>query len=165
MLHIRERLASPASATVELSLPYELRVKHRLLTRLPSGVEVGLSLERGTSLRDGDCLRADDGTIVRVVAADEDLLEVRSAEPQMLARIAYHLGNRHSRVQVGPGWLRFAFDSVGQAMVEGLGATAVRLRAPFEPEPGAYAGTHTHSPGEGVAPRGVIHDMMERTRK
>jgi urease accessory protein len=164
MLMIRERLAAPASASDELHLPYELRVKHRLLTRLASGREVALALERGTSLRDGDCVRADDGTVVRVVAADEDLLEVRSDEPRQLARIAYHLGNRHSRVQIGSGWLRFPFDTVQATMVEGLGVAPTRVRASFEPEPGAYAGTHTHS-GDGDMPRGVIHDMMERGRK
>ena len=165
MLMLRERLAVPQPAVDELQLGYDLRVKHRFCASLATGEEAGVSLERGPPLRDGDCLRGDDGRIVRVVAAVEDLLEVRADDLCTLARIAYHLGNRHTRVQVGAGWLRFADDKVQAAMVEGLGARPLAIRAPFEPEPGAYAGTHTHAPGTTDAPRGVIHDMIERQRR
>ena len=65
---------------------------------------------------------ADDGRVVRVVAADEDLMEVRCADADALARAAYHLGNRHTPVQVGAGWLRFAADDVLAGMLRGLGA-------------------------------------------
>jgi urease accessory protein len=161
---IRERLPDPAPAGSDLVLPFELREKHRLLTRLASGEPVGLALPRGTVLRDGDCLRAEDGQVIRVVAASEALLEVRSDDPLLLARVAYHLGNRHTRVQLCEGALRFADDTVLARMVETLGASAMPLQAAFEPEAGAYAGAHTHSEGNAGAPRGVIHDMIERTR-
>ena len=85
---------------------------------------------------------------MRVTAADEDLLEVRCADADALARAAYHLGNRHTPVQVGAGWLRLAADDVLAGMLRGLGATVTTVRAPFEPEAGAYAaGHHAHSSG------------------
>ena len=97
---------------VDLVLPFEQRQKSRLRTVLATGEEVGLFLERGAILRDGDCLESDDGRIVRVVAADETLMEVRTADAELLARAAYHLGNRHTSVQIGETWLRFAADRV-----------------------------------------------------
>ena len=78
-----------------------------------------------------------------------------------LARAAYHLGNRHTPVQVGAGWLRIAADDVLAGMLRGLGATVTPVRAPFEPEAGAYAaGPHSHS-GE-AKHAGVIHDFAQR---
>ena len=103
----------------------------------------------------------DDGRVVRVVAAAEELIEVRCADSTALARAAYHLGNRHTPTQIGDGWLRIAADDVLADMLRGLGATVTRLRAPFEPEAGAYAaGHHAHS-GE-AKHAGVIHDFAAR---
>jgi urease accessory protein len=161
MLIVQKRIPSQATCDVELVLPFELRQKSRLRTTVTGGEEIGLFLERGTILRDGDCLQADDGRVVRVCAAAEDLLEVRCADPDSLARAAYHLGNRHTPVEVGAGWLRLAADDVLAGMLRGLGATVVPIRAPFEPEPGAYAaGHHAHS-GE-AKHAGIIHDFAAR---
>ncbi len=81
-------------------------------------------------LRGGDCLVADDGRIVRIVAAAEALMEVRCADPGALARAAYHLGNRHCPVAIGAGWLRFAADHVLAEMLLGMGLATLRgLRA------------------------------------
>lgn len=158
MLIVRERV-EPAPHDAELVLPLELRQKTRLRTRLADGQEVGLFLERGAVLRDGDCLRAEDGRVVRVVAAAEDLLEARCDDAAALARVAYHLGNRHAAVEIGAGGVRFAVDEVLAAMVRGLGADVRAVRAPFEPERGAYgSGHHTHAPE--VAHRGIIHDFV-----
>jgi len=146
-----------------LVLPFELRQKSRLRTTVADGEEIGLFLPRGSVLRDGECLRSDDGRIVRVSAADENLLEVRCADADALARAAYHLGNRHTPVQVGTGWLRLADDDVLAGMLRGLGATVTAVRAPFEPEAGAYAaGHHAHSAEAKHA--GIIHDFAARDR-
>jgi urease accessory protein len=162
MLIVQRKLDAPAPHDAELILPYELRQKSRLRTAVAGGEEIGLFLERGTVLRDGECLQADDGRIVRVVAADEDLLEVRCPDADTLARAAYHLGNRHTPVQVGSGWLRLATDDVLAGMLCRLGAELRRLRAPFEPEAGAYAvGHHAHSSDAKHA--GIIHDFAART--
>jgi len=163
MLIVQKRVPRQSTFDAELVLPFELRQKSRLRTTVASGEEIGLFLERGTVLRDGERLQADDGRVVRVVAADEDLLEVRCANSDALARAAYHLGNRHTPAQIGTGWLRIAADDVLAGMLRGLGATVTALRAPFEPETGAYAaGHHAHS-GE-AKHAGIIHDFITRDR-
>ena len=156
-----------AAATERLVLPFELRSKTRLRTRLESGEEAGLFLRRGSVLRGGDLLEAEDGRIVLVVAAIEEVMEVHSVNGLALARAAYHLGNRHMAVQLQPGLLRFARDHVLGEMVRGLGLDVVEARAAFEPESGAYGGhaahTHGHSAdGEGRGAR--IHDMLLKSR-
>jgi len=161
MLIARNRIDTQRAFDAELILPFELRQKSRLRTTVASGEEIGLFLQRGTVLRDGDHLEADDGRIVRVSAAPEDLIEVRCANPDALARAAYHLGNRHTPTQVGAGWLRIAADEVLAQMLRGLGAAVTQLRAPFEPEAGAYAaGHHAHSADAKHA--GIIHDFATR---
>jgi urease accessory protein len=165
MLLIERRAPEDAEATERLSLTFELRSKSRLRTRLDSGEEVGLFLERGSVLRAGDKLAANDGRIVEVVAAPEAVIEARGDDAVLLARAAYHLGNRHVPVQVAPGLLRFGLDHVLGEMVRGLGLEVTEAVAPFEPEGGAYGahGGHAHphghsAEGEGRGPR--IHDML-----
>ena len=132
--------ATPAHDT--LSLAFESRARGRLRAVLASGTEVSVSLPRGTILRGGKKLIADDGTVIVVAAAPERLLEARCANPLDPARVAYHLGNRHVAVQMGHDaagtWLRIQANQVLEGMLEGLGATVVAIRAPFEPEPGAF---------------------------
>jgi len=160
---VQRKLDAPVPHDAELVLPFELRQKSRLRTIVASGEEIGLFLPRGTVLRDGECLEADDGRVVRVCAASEDLFEVRCADSDALARAAYHLGNRHTPVQVGDGWLRLAADDVLAGMLRGLAATVTPIRAPFEPEAGAYAaGHHAHSGGAKHA--GIIHDFAARAK-
>ena len=161
MLIVQKRIPPQAAFDAELILPFELRQKSRLRTTVAGGEEIGLFLERGTVLRDGECLEADDGRVVRVVAAGEDLFEVRCAGAEALARAAYHLGNRHTPAQIGTGWLRIAADDVLAGMLHGLGATVVALRAPFEPEAGAYGGGHHSHSGE-AKHAGIIHDFAMR---
>ena len=141
MLQINERLPNVSAHGASLTLIFELRQKSRLHTHLDSGEEVALLLPRGTVLRHGDCLRADSGLIVLVQAAPEAVSTVSASDPQLLARAAYHLGNRHVRLQVGDGWLRYLHDHVLDAMVVTLGLRVVCETAAFEPEAGAY---HAH---------------------
>lgn len=162
MLLIEASAPDGAAASETLLLPFDSRCKSRLRTRLASGEEVGLFLERGRLLRGGDRLLGKDGRVVEVVAAAEALMEAQSADPLQLARAAYHLGNRHVAVQVLPGRLRFARDRVLGEMVRGLGLPVQEVEAPFEPEAGAYGahGGHGHSAdGEGRGPR--IHDHFQ----
>jgi urease accessory protein len=164
MLYVRQRIGAQTAFDAELVLPFELRQKSRLRAIASGGEEIGLLLERGTILRDGDCLRADDGRVVRVRAASEELIEVRCEDAELLARAAYHLGNRHTPVQVGPNWLRLAADHVLAQMLTGLGLAPHALTAPFEPEAGAYAAGHQHHSGE-AKHAGVIHDFALRRGK
>jgi len=156
MLNIQKRCAPRQTFDAELVLPFELRQKTRLRTQTTVGEEAGLFLPRGSSLRDGDFLEAQDGRIVRVRAKPEQVLQIGCADAVQLARIAYHLGNRHVPVQVGSNWLRIANDYVLRQMVEGLGGIAVPMESAFEPEGGAYAGHHHQGPAVSLH-RGIIH--------
>ena len=132
-----------------LELPFEMRQKSRLRAKLASGEEIRLMLERGTVMRGGDVVKTTDGRQVEIVAAQEKLLHIESDQ---LARIAYHLGNRHVPVQVGKDFLRIEVDHVLEEMARKLGARVSHVEAPFEPEAGAY---HRHDEmGHG----GKIHD-------
>jgi urease accessory protein len=137
-----------------LPLPFEQRQKSRLRAQAENGEELALILPRGRVLRGGDRVAATDGREVEIVAAPEKLLHIQSAE---LARVAYHLGNRHVPLQVGPGFLRIAEDHVLEEMARKLGARVSHVEAPFEPEAGAYGHQHDEM-GHG----GRIHDHFDR---
>lgn len=155
MLILTARCAPVDQPYGELLLPFDSRMRSRLRTRLASGEEVVLRTERGAILRGGECLKSEDGRVVRVAAAAEKVLHVTCAGPLELARAAYHLGNRHVPVEIGDGYLRIAADHVLGDMLLGLGAAARELEAPFEPESGAYGGGHGHH--DDAAPPGRIH--------
>lgn len=171
MLVIETFAEAEAVATERLELTFDTRCKSRLRTKLASGEECGLFLERGKVLRSGDKLLANDGRIVEVVAAPEKLMEAaideNKGDPLLIAKAAYHLGNRHVAVHLLPGKLRFSSDHVLGDMVRGLGLDVVEVNVPFEPESGAYGGhgghAHPHghsSDGEGRGAR--IHDHFVR---
>jgi urease accessory protein len=136
----------------KLKLPFDLRQKSRLRARLESGDEVALILQRGAVMRGGDVVKSQDGRDIEIVAAPEKLLHI---EADSLAKVAYHLGNRHVPVQVGEGFLRISEDHVLEEMLHKLGARVSHVEGPFEPEAGAYGGGHRHDEmGHG----GKIHD-------
>ena len=128
-----------------LTLPREKRIRSRLRATLDDGREAGVFLERGQVLRDGDLLASADGLVVQVRAAAEPVSEVACADPLLLARACYHLGNRHVALQIREGRLRYQHDHVLDEMLRGLGLEPSLAEAPFEPEPGAYGGSaHGH---------------------
>ncbi|MEM5328158.1 urease accessory protein UreE [Paraburkholderia sp. JHI2823] len=134
-----------------LTLPYDARCKSRFAATLDTGEEVGVVLPRGTVLRDGDLLVADDGGLVRVIAAAESVLRVRASDRLTLTRAAYHLGNRHTPVEVGAEELKLEADPVLEDMLKRLGAQVERVQLPFQPESGAYGGGHRHGHDETFA--------------
>ena len=134
-----------------LTLAFDARCKSRLAATLDSGEEVALVLPRGTVLRDGDVLVADDGGLVRVVAAPESVLYVRAPDVLTLTRAAYHLGNRHTPVEVGVDYLKLEYDPVLADMLKRLGASVDQVEMPFQPETGAYGGGHRHGHDETFA--------------
>jgi urease accessory protein UreE len=148
MLTLNTRIDTNTPADDELVLTFEQRERTRLRARLASGEEVALFMVRGSVLRHGDLLRGDDGRVVRVVAAIEPTMLVQCAGPAALARCAWHLGNRHTQVEIGSGFLRIRADPVLREMVMGLGAVVREELAPFQPEPGAYSGGGHHQHGE-----------------
>jgi urease accessory protein len=134
-----------------LTLPYDARCKSRFAATLDSGEEVGVVLPRGSVLRDGDMLVADDGGLIRVIAAAESVLLVRTPDRLTLTRAAYHLGNRHTSVEVGADELKLEADPVLEDMLRRLGAQVERATLPFQPEAGAYGGGHRHGHDETFA--------------
>jgi urease accessory protein len=136
----------------QLALQFNERSKSRLRAALADGSEIGLFLPRGTVLRGDDVLACDNGQLIRVVAAPEDVMLIGAATPHELTRLAYHLGNRHMQLEIGADFLKLPFDAVLADMVIGLGGSVMRAQMPFEPEGGAYlrgvAHRHTHDDDE-----------------
>jgi urease accessory protein len=102
------------------------------------GTEFLLDLPEAVVLRGGDALILEDGRLIEIVAAPEELAEVRCGDPRQLARVAYHIGNRHVQAEILDNRLRMRRDHVLEDMVRGLGAKVSHIEAPFEPDTGAY---------------------------
>jgi urease accessory protein len=148
LLKVTEVLDQPITAQATLSLPYELRQKSRLKTNLDSGEEIGIILPRGRVLRGGDCLKAENGIIIELEAAEESVSTVNTIDKITLQRACYHLGNRHVPLQITENWVRYLKDHVLDEMVISLGLKVTHEQAPFEPEVGAYhqrSHNHDHS--------------------
>lgn len=126
-----------------VALPFELRARSRLRVRLSDGREIAIVLPRGSVLRGGAVI-GNGHEWATVQAADEDLVEVEAADMHQLARLAYHLGNRHVPVELAPRSLLLGYDPVLVDMLVGLGARLRRFWGPFEPEVGAYGHGHGH---------------------
>lgn len=128
-------------------LDFDERHRRRVALSGERGTAFLLDLPHATVLRDGDGLVLEDGTIVRVVGRAEPLVEITAASTHDLARFAWHLGNRHTDVQVTGECLRIRRDHVLEEMLTRLGAKLMPVEAPFEPERGAYDGGHAHGHG------------------
>ena len=122
-----------------LSLPFTDRHRRRFRFKADNGLEVLLNLDHATRLRDGDGLVLSKARVVRVAAKTEELMEIRAGASADIARLAWHIGNRHLPVQImADGALRMVYDPVIADMLTGLGTRPARRTAPFEPEGGAY---------------------------
>lgn len=124
-----------------ITLDYDRRHRRRIRLRTDAGAELLLDLRETTHLRDGDGLDCGEDGVVRVIAAEEPLVEI-TADPELLIRLAWHLGNRHLDVSFHGSTLRIRADHVIEAMVVGLGGTVRHVTASFDPESGAYAHGH-----------------------
>jgi urease accessory protein len=118
------------------------RHRRRIVLTGERGTEFLLDLPHATALRDGDGLVLEDGAIVRVAGKPEPLVEIAATTPQDLARLAWHVGNRHTDMQVMADTLRIRRDHVLEDMLRGLGARLTPIEAPFDPEHGAYGHRH-----------------------
>ena len=124
--------------------------------RVPRGAVTGvkgtrceLDLGDPVALRMGDLLVLDDGNLVEVVAEAEPLIEARAKDLTALARLAWHLGDRHVPVQLFANRLRARRDPAIEALLARLGAKVVAIEAPFDPEGGAYVATAGHGHAHG----------------
>jgi len=135
--------ATPADTIV---LDYEGRHRRRVAMTGTRGTEFLLDLPEAVALRGGDALILEDGRLIEIVAAPEQLAEVRCGDARQLARVAYHIGTRHVQAEILANRIRIRRDHVLEDMVRGLGAKVAHIEAPFEPDTGAYepAAEHSH---------------------
>ena len=120
------------------------RHRRRIVLTAEGGTSFLLDLPQAVVLRDGDGLVLEDGAIVRVAGRREPLIEVTAESPHQLARLAWHIGNRHTDVEIAGERLRIRRDHVLEEMLHRLGARLSPVEAPFDPEPGAYGQEHPH---------------------
>ena len=141
------------AATVELN--WDVRQKSRFDATDSQGRAIGVFLPRGTAVRGGDVLVAEDGSLIRVQAAPQPVLVVKHCgdhgSPFDLLRAAYHLGNRHVQLELQPDHLKLEPDHVLADMLRQMHLIVSEAHAPFEPEGGAYSGGHSHGQHHGHA--------------
>jgi urease accessory protein len=128
-----------------VTLLFDDRYRRRLRMLGDGGLDFLLDLIEPLVLHSGDGLRLEEGGFVEVLAADEDLVEVKGRDAAAFARLAWHLGNRHLPAEIAGDRILIRDDHVIVDMLKGLGAEVRRVRAPFDPEGGAY-GQHNHDP-------------------
>jgi urease accessory protein len=140
-----------AKAIDQVMLDAHDRHRRRVVLTGEGGTTFLLDLVQAAALHDGDGLVLDDGAMVRVVGRPEPLIEIAAADTHELARLAWHIGNRHVDLQIVGDRLRIRRDHVIEDMLRGLGARLSPIEAPFDPEHGAYQhhdhGHHDHAHG------------------
>ena len=136
-----------------ITLDWDTRQKSRFDATDSAGRQLGVFLPRGTVVRGGDVLVAEDGSLVRVLAAPQDVLRITACtehgSPFDLTRAAYHLGNRHVPIELQPDHLKIEPDHVLADMLRAMHMTVVAVSEPFEPENGAYGDHGASSHGHG----------------
>jgi urease accessory protein len=129
------------AATVELD--WDVRQKSRFEATDSHRRQVGIFLPRGTVLRGGDVLVAQDGSLIRVVAEPQSVLKITPCRQHGsafdLVRAAYHLGNRHVPIELKSDHLKIEPDHVLADMLRAMHLVVTEVNEPFEPENGAYA--------------------------
>lgn len=147
------------AATIELD--WDVRQKSRFDATDSQGRQIGIFLPRGTAVRGGDVLVAEDGSLIRVIAAPQPVLRITHCSahgtPFDLTRAAYHLGNRHVPIELKPDHLKIEPDHVLADMLRSMHLIVVAVEEAFEPEGGAY-GSHEHSHGGGGHSHDHSHD-------
>src|ERR1700722_5050884 len=143
---VLERIRAIKRAT-RVALDADERYRRRVALTAEGGLKFLLDLAEATALRNGDGLVLGDGTIIAVVGSPEPLAEITASDAAALARLAWHLGNRHTELQIVGDRIRIRHDRVLEDMLRGLGARVTAIEAPFEPERGAYDHRH-EAPGD-----------------
>ena len=136
-----------------LELDWDVRQKSRFDATDSAGRHLGVFLPRGTVVRGGDVLVAEDGSLIKVIAAPQAVLKITHCQnhgtPYDLIRAAYHLGNRHVPIELKPDHLKIEPDHVLADMLRAMHLIVNAVTEAFEPESGAYvaAAPHVHGPG------------------
>jgi urease accessory protein len=140
-----ERAGRPVIDTVILD--YAQRNMQKIAVTGVKGGRFQIDLAQPARLHTDDALVLEDGSLVEVVAAPEPLIEARAADLAQLARLAWHLGDRHLPAQLFANRIRVRAEPAVEDLLKALGARLARIEAPFEPEGGAYASPHGHEYG------------------
>lgn len=130
-----------------ITLDETARHRRRMKMVSDNGIEFLLNLPEARLLRHGEGLVLDDGRVIEIVAAPEELYMVRGTNARHLLAIAWQIGNRHLQCQIQNDHLLIRRDHVIKHMLEGLGAEVTFIMAPFDPEGGAYDIGHSHGHG------------------
>ena len=125
---------NPATAADCVVLDAGDRHRRRIRLKGDRGTEFLLDLDEAVALHDGDGIMLDDGSVILVAGQAEPLAEIAGHTPLALVRLAWHLGNRHTDVQIAGERLRIRRDHVLEEMLAGLGATVTQIEASFDPE-------------------------------
>lgn len=125
-----------------LTLAHDQRRLRRKLLTLPKGDEILLDFPEPVTLDHGDRLQLEDGRWIGIVAADEPVYEIRGRDPAHIARLAWHIGNRHLPAQIEKSRILINRDRIIRDMLLGLGATVTETVEHFSPEHGAYEHGH-----------------------
>jgi urease accessory protein len=139
-----------ASAVDRVTLDADDRQRRRIVLTAEKGTRALLDFDRPVTLRDGDGLVLEDGSVVLVTGMSEPLAEISVSSPRDFVRVAWHLGNRHTDVQIAGDRIRIRRDHVLEEMLRGLGATVTLIEAPFDPQATVPHG-HDHANGHGHA--------------
>jgi urease accessory protein len=126
-------------------LAHDERHLRRRAIELADGSKVLVDLPEPVALDDGDRLVLEDGGHIEIIAAPEEVYDIRARDGVHLAELAWHIGNRHLAASIEAGRILILRDHVIRAMLEGLGATVTDVSEPFKPVRGAYSGGHDHS--------------------
>lgn len=133
------------TVSLTLSLTAEQRTRSRYHFPADDGQMVCLCLPRGTILKDGDILQDETNNIsIKIIAKPEPVLTVKTQSQLDLMKAAYHLGNRHVKLEITPNYLRLSPSKVLRQMLENLGLQVTEEVLPFQPETGAYGQHHPH---------------------
>ena len=141
---------SAASAIDRVTLDADDRQRRRIVLTGEQGTRMLLDFDKPVTLQDGDGLVLDDGSVVLVTGMPEPLAEIAASSPRDFVRLAWHLGNRHTDVQIVGGRIRIRRDHVLEEMLRGLGATVTAIEAPFDPQatmPHYHVHAHSHEHG------------------
>ncbi|HEY5715617.1 MAG TPA: urease accessory protein UreE [Psychromonas sp.] len=147
MLKVFERLDhthNPIDDTI--TLDQDTRKKARIKGQTDQGKEIGIFVERGHPLLVGEILKTECGLLIEVKGKAEDVSTAVAQDWLAFSKVCYHLGNRHTSLQIGELWVRFKPDHVLEGLAEKYGLSINKTPAVFEPENGAYGGrSHSHA--------------------
>jgi urease accessory protein len=147
MLQAFERLShSHYPIDDSVTLDHDTRKKARIKISTDKGQTLGIFIQRGHPLLVGEVLKTECGLLIQVKGKAEEVSTAIATNWMSFSRICYHLGNRHTSLQIGELWVRFKPDHVLEELAENYGLSINRTPAIFEPENGAYGGhSHSHS--------------------